>query len=181
MISGTRSQNIIVLATIVLGIVGGASLVSSTSLYSGSYVMVTRLDVELEQLTIINFDPESFDPDNTSVVPVVRLSFSFKVVEGVVGEADLRSIGASVMLNGESFDYAAWFSLIPAADRSLYGGYNKTFSLSAGLEQAADKLLLKNAADTDTWNFIVRLTLHYTVFKSAQSVRGFAFVHNGID
>ncbi len=181
MISDTRSQNIIVLTTIVLAIMGGASLVSSTSLWTGSYVIVTRIDVGLDQLTITAFNPENFDPYNASAVPYIRLRFSFKVLEEVVGQAQLRSIGATVMLNGESFDYAAWFSLIPVADRDLYGGYNKTFGLFDGLEQEADKLILKNATDTGTWNFLVGLTLHYTTFKSAQSVRQFVFVHSGID
>lgn len=181
MISGTRSQNIIVLATMVLAVIGGASLASSSILYSGSYVMVSRLGVELDYITITNIDEANFDPYNESVVPYVSLRFSFKVIEDVVGDVQLRTIGASVTLNNESFDYSAWFRLIPPGDRALYGGYNKTFSLSSGLREAADKLIVKNAIDTDTWSFLIRLTLHYAVFRSAESVRMLVFVHSGLD
>ncbi len=174
MISDTRPQNAIVVITIIAGIIGATSLYSAASYYGGSYVLVQRLDVELTEMRLGNFDPL-----NMSVDPALSAFFQFTAPEIASGKTRLESLTASIYLNGESFNYANFRRNIPAEDKLVTSGYNKTFSVGSTLELDQDKQLIYDAYIAEDWTFSVTLSIFYTVFESrAQSVRVMTFVYS---
>jgi hypothetical protein len=180
MVTGTRFQNGIVVLTIIAALLGSFSLVFSTGYYTGSYVMVTYLDVRLDSVTLGNFDPENFDPANDSIEPSIGLIFRLVIPEGVYGKASVTYLTSSATLNGESFDYISLLSSIPEETGSFYSGYNRTLTLRARIGETADRMLLWNATQTDTWVFLIGLTMFYKTFESrAPGIRQFVFVHEG--
>ncbi|MHA2085537.1 MAG: hypothetical protein ACXABD_17405 [Candidatus Thorarchaeota archaeon] len=54
MISNTKPQNVIVVVTLILGIVSGIGLANSASYFSGSYVIVRYLEVDLTNVRVTN-------------------------------------------------------------------------------------------------------------------------------
>lgn len=160
---------------ILISVVSGISLVNSAAYYGGSYVMVTYLDVSLDKVVISNFDPS-----NHTVDPRLSLVFRFEAPMTLSGDATLSFLTAKVYLNNESINYAAFRLNIPSDKRSLYPGYNQTFTLSSLISDDVDKAIFFNASTLNKWTFSIRLTIAYHVFKSTvDSHRIMMFAHEG--
>ncbi len=175
MISDTKPQNLIVVIMIVLGVVSGFGLATTANYYGGSYVIVSFLEVDLEEIRVTNVDIE-----NVTINPRVALDFSFLAPEASSGEARLDYLTVSVYLNGDKFNYVTFRRDIPSDRKTLTSGYNETFTVQNTVTVINDKWLLYNATVNDEWVFAVTLTMFWRVFNArAPSVRIIAFSYEG--
>ncbi|MHA1960846.1 MAG: hypothetical protein ACW99U_11470 [Candidatus Thorarchaeota archaeon] len=171
MISKDRPQNFIVVLTIIAAVFSGFSLVSTATHYSGSYIIISHLEVDLVDVTVRNVDPT-----NTTINPSVSAAFNFKAPNVDAGSASLTFLTAQILLNGESFTYAYFRLSIPSEHRTVFPGYDRNFSVGSTISIMEDKQILYNASAIDTWTFTVVLTMFYHLFESrAESVRILAF------
>ncbi|TFF92783.1 hypothetical protein EU546_07155 [Candidatus Thorarchaeota archaeon] len=175
MISDTKPQNAIVVITLIAAIISAMSLYSTASYYSGSYVLVQKLDVELVEIRLGNFHPE-----NETINPSVAADFQFVAPATGSGTTRLYSLTVSIYLNGESFDYSYFRKIIPLEDRLVTSGYNKTFTVSSTIDSEIDKQLIFDAYSSGDWTWTSTMRLFYIVFESpAQSVRVLTFTYSG--
>ncbi len=175
MISDPKTQNRIVVATIIITLVSAFTLVSNAAYYGGSYAMVSTLDVRLNAVNLVDYDPA-----NLSINPRLDFVFGFRVPLTLQGDANLMSLTAAVKLDGNSLSYTNFRLTIPADNRSLYPGYRANFTVSGRITDDLDKAALLNATNTDTWVFQVTLTIFYRVLDSPQSVRRVQFLYEGV-
>ena len=176
MIVDTKTQNIIVITTLILGIVSGLGLATSSSYFAGSYALVTNMEFDLLEVRITNFDPT-----NESIDPRITLVFNIKTPTGYFGDASLSYIQASVALNGDRITYSQtqWRKNIPTEDRHLFPGYDMNFTMGETLPVLSDKQILYDAESSGAWNFTIVLTISYRIFDSRTSFRGITFSHEG--
>jgi len=176
MIADTKTQNIIVVATLILGIVSGLGLVTSSSYFAGSVALVTNLEFDLLEVRIT-----SLDPTNESINPHITLVFNIKAPMGDIGDASLSFLRASVTLNEEPFIYAQtqWRKNIPEVDQHLYPGYDKNFTMGETLSVLTDKQILYDAEASDAWTFSIVLYVSYRIFDARVSSRDITFSHDG--
>ncbi len=176
MIAATRTQNIIIVSMIIIGLVAGVSLYRSASYYTGSYAMVKYLDVSLESVIVSNLDPT-----NQSVDPRLSMVFRFTTPQTLDGEAYLTFLTAKVWLNNESITYSAFRLNIPSEHQPLTPNYNATFTLTSVITDMNDKVVFFNASSDNKWTFSIRLTVAYHAFKSnIDSFRILMFAHEGV-
>lgn len=175
MIADTKTQNIILVATLILGIVSGMGIASSSSYFNASYGLVSNLEVDLLEVGIIDLDPT-----NESVDPRITLVFNINAPTGSAGDASLIFLRAWVTLNEAEFVYTQtqWRKNIPFANQSLYPGYDMNFTMSETIYTLSDKQILYDADDSDEWTFSIRLAIVYTVF-GAESNRYITFTYQG--
>ena len=176
MIADTKTQNIIVVATLILGIVSGLGLASSSSYFSGSYALVANLEFNLLEVRIT-----SFDPTNESISPRITLTFNAKAPIGSEGDSSLKFLRAWVTLNEEQFVYTQtqWRKNVPIANQSLYPGYDMNFTMGETIYDLTDKQILYDAEDSDEWSFSILLAVAYSVFGEEASPRWITFSHEG--
>ncbi len=176
MIADTKTQNIIVVATLILGIVSGLGLATSSSYFAGSYALVTKLEFDLLEVRVTGLDPT-----NESINPRITLVFNIKTPTGYFGDASLSYLQASVALNGEQFVYSQtqWRKNIPTEDQLLFPGYDKNFTMGETLPVLSDKQILYDAESSGAWNFTIVLTISYRIFDSRTSFRDITFSHEG--
>jgi len=176
MIADTKTQNIIVVATLILGIVSGLGLATSSSYFAGSYALVTNLKFDLLELRITGLDPT-----NESINPRITLVFNVKAPTGYFGDASFSFFWASVALNNKSFIYSQtqWRKNIPAVDQHLYSGYDKNFTIGETLTALDDKQILYDAEASDAWIFSIVLHVSYRIFDTRVSFRDITFSHEG--
>ena len=176
MIADTKTQNIIIAATLILGIASGLGLATSSSYFAGSYALVTNLEFDLLEVRITGLDPT-----NESINPRITLTFNVKVPTGSVGDASLSFFRASVTLNEERFIYpqTQWRNNIPEEDQQLYPGYDKNFTMGETLPVLSDKQILYDAEASDTWAFSIVLVVSYRIFDARGSFRYITFLHDG--
>ena len=177
MITDTKPQNIIVVTTLIIAIVSGVGLISSTSYYSGSCILVMFLDVELEDIHLSHYDPS-----NESINPRLSMIFNIQAPETANGEVSLNMLMVKIHLNGGSIKYTNFKRTVPLESRTVTSGYNNTFSVGSTIAELLDKEVLYNATDYNEWNFIIDLTLSYTTFDSAiVSFRKLTYSFQGIN
>jgi len=176
MIADTKTQNIIVVATLILGIVSGLGLATSSSYFIGSYSLVTNLEFNLLEVRI-----SGLDPTNESINPRITLVFNANVSGGSAGDASIKYFRVQVTLNDEPFLYTQtqWRKNVPLADQLLYPGYNKNFTMGETLYELADKQILYDAENYGNWTFSILLVVSYSVFGDATSFRYIPFSHEG--
>ena len=176
MIADTKTQNIILVATLILGIVSGLGLATSSSYFAGSYGLVSNLEVNLLEVRIT-----ALDPTNESINPRITLVFNVKAPPGSAGDALLTFLRARVTLNEQLFVYTQtqWRKNIPVADQPLYPGYDTNFTMGETIYTLSDKQILYDAYDSDEWTFSIRLTVVYNVFGAEASPRYITFSHEG--
>jgi len=175
MIESTKTQNAIVVATILIGVFSGVGLVSSTSFYSGSINVVASLDIDLQDILIANLDPT-----NESVNPALVMVFSVKAPQTGTGQMTLTFLRASVNLNNESLSYTSFQNFIVLKDRSVTPGYDRNLTVGSTILSLQDKQLLYNASEKVQWTFSITLFVFYHVFQSrAEEVRILVFAHEG--
>ncbi|MFW9953510.1 MAG: hypothetical protein ACFFD3_03075 [Candidatus Thorarchaeota archaeon] len=175
MISDIKTQNIILVATLLVGLVSAVGLASSASWYSGSYTIVRYLDIDLVDVRVANLDLE-----NTTVNPA--LLFDFKVVapSAAAGEAELSYFTMVVHLNGEKIAYAPFRKSVPLDLRTIYPEYNQTYTIGSTIIEDLDKQILYDAATNDEWTFSLTLYVFYDVFQSVgDQVRVIAYSYQG--
>ena len=176
MIADTKTQNIIVVATLVLGIVSGLGFATSSSYFAGSYALVTNLEFNLLEVRIT-----ALDSTNESINPRITLVFNVKAPTGSVGDASLTFLIARVTLNEELFVYTQnqWRKNIPVADQPLYPGYDKNFTMGETIYELLDKQILYDAEDSGDWLFGIRLAISYDVFGAPASPLWITFSQEG--
>jgi hypothetical protein len=175
MIADTKTQNIIVVATLILGIVSGLGLATSSSYFAGSYSLVTNLEFNLLEVRIAGLDPT-----NESIDPRITLVFNAKVPTGSAGDASISYFRVEVDLNERPFLYTqAWRKYIPVADQPLYPGYDTNFTVGETIYELLDKQILYDAENSDDWSFSLLLVLSYDVFGASASPMRIAFTHEG--
>jgi len=136
-------------------------LVSTTSFYTGSGIIIQHLDFDLEDILIY-----SLDPTNESVNPVLALVFNVRAPQVASGEVHMTFLWAEVYVNGESLDYASFRRAITGAQSVLTAGYANNITVSSTVTELPDKLILYNASNTGEWVFVVRVTVSYRLFDS---------------
>jgi len=176
MIADTKTQNIIVVATLILGIVSGMGLATSSSYFAGSYALAANLEFDLLEVRITGFDPT-----NESINPRITLVFNAKASAGSSGDASLTYFRVQVTLNEAEFLYTqtAWRKSIPVADQPLYPGYDKNFTVGETIYDLNDKQILYDAEDSDDWTFSILLVISYSIFDDTSSARYIPFSHEG--
>ena len=176
MIADTKTQNIIVVATLILGIVSGLGLATTSSYFAGSYSLVTNLEFDLLEVRITGLDPT-----NESINPRITLVFNAKVPTGSAGEASFTYFRVQVELNEMEFLYTqtSWRKSIPVVDQPLYPGYDKNFTVGETMYVIDDKQILYDAEDSGDWTFSILLVISYSVFDTASTARDIAFSHEG--
>lgn len=175
MIASTRSQNIIVLSTIVVSFISGVYLISNTSYYSGSYAIARYMAVNLEDIQIARLDPS-----NESINPGLTMVFNVKGPTIGSGQVDLVGFLASVYLNGQLLSLESFQNVVTASDRAVTAGYDKNFTVGSTILQLHDKQHLYNASQSGNWTFNIALTLSYSFFQSRlPSFRTLFFVREG--
>ncbi|MFO7835404.1 MAG: hypothetical protein R6V83_02025 [Candidatus Thorarchaeota archaeon] len=177
MISSERSQNAIMAITLIIGVLSGVSLAGSSAYYSGSYLMVRYLEVDL-----LGIKAQNLQLENETVNPSLTLSFNMQVPDGLSGKASVTFLRASVYLNGESFDYTFFRKRLSMEDRELFPGYDKNHTIGSTITVDSDKEILYNAYEESNWTFSVVLTIFYHTFDSdASEVRVVSFSQVGVD
>jgi hypothetical protein len=160
---------------LVVGIVSGASLISNTSYYTGSYTLARYLTVTLEDVRIANLNPS-----NTSINPSLVMIFNVKAPDLTSGHMTLTHLSAVVHLNGEPIAYETFQNEVSGSDRSVAAGYNKTFTVGSTVFVLPDKQLLYNASLSGNWTFNIALRVNYILFQgSILSSRMLFFVYEG--
>ena len=175
MISNTKPQNVIVVVTLILGIVSGIGLANSASYFSGSFVIVRYLDVDLTDVRVTNVDPT-----NETINPSLFLDFNFGAPNASNGEAVITFLTISVLLNREQFRYALFRKSIPIDQRTVYPGYDKTFTVASTFYELLDKQIVYNATLNNEWIFSISMTMFYRVSQSDNDlIRQLSFSYNG--
>jgi len=176
MIADAKTQNIILAATLILGIVSGLGLAASSSYFTGSHSLVINLEFDLLEIRVT-----ALDPTNESINPRVTLVFNAKVLTGSAGEASLTYFRVEVNLNEEELQYTQtqWRKSVPYADQSLYPGYDTNFTVGETIYDLEDKQILYDAEDSDDWTFSILLVISYSVFDSESTARYISFYHEG--
>ena len=101
MIDSERTQNLLVLFTIIVSLISVFGLVSSSSYYSGSYQIIRELTIDLENVYVSNVDP-----GNETINPSLSMHFNILSPQTGSGKATITFLRAQVFLNGKSFQYA---------------------------------------------------------------------------
>ena len=176
MIVDTKIQNIIVGATLILGIVSGLGLATSSSYFAGSYALVTNLEFDLLEVRITNLDST-----NESINPRITLVFNIKAPPGNIGDGTLTFLRATVTLNEAPFIYTQtqWRMNIPTEDQHLYPNYDKNFTMAETITVLSDKQILYDAEASDAWTFSIVLSISYRIFDARLSFRYIPFSHDG--
>ncbi len=168
MIEKDRTQNIIIASMIIIAAISGITLASNATYYSGSYMIINNLNIQLTNLQILNY--------NGSGTPVIRMSFSVQAPTVLAGRAYLNYLRATVYLNGESFSYTEFRTQIPEDKQVLTSGYSELFNISASINDPNDQAIIANATMTGQWTFHILLTYFYNVFdRSRDAVNILAF------
>ncbi|MDF1540819.1 MAG: hypothetical protein P1Q69_18120 [Candidatus Thorarchaeota archaeon] len=171
MISDTKPQNILIVATIVIGLISGFGLASSAAWYSGSYSIVRYLEVDMTEIRVGNFGLEN-----------MSLTVTFKVEAPSIqtGEAQITFFRMVVYLNGESFSYTTFQRSVPLELRTVTPAYNHTFGVGSTILSEIDRQIILDASAAEEWVFSVGLTVFYDIFESpGDQVRQIAYSYNG--
>ncbi len=175
MLSNMRPQNAVIAITIILGVTSGIGLVSTTSFYTGSGIIIQHLHFDLEDILIY-----TLDPTNESVDPSLTLIFNVRAPQVASGEAYMMYLTAKIYVNNKSLAYTSFERSIMGAERILTSGYDKNITVSNTVTVLPDKMVLYNASSTGEWIFRVRITLFYHLFHSrSESFRVLVFSHEG--
>ncbi len=165
MISSERAQNVIVSFVIIAAVVSSALLVSNGQYYSGSYLLAGRMEVGLEELVV-----RDIEPGNASIYPAISLTFNFRTDSPIEGDVRLTYIDAIVWLNDDRLSYTVFNRYLDNdANRVLYPGFDRNFTLATRLNSNADREAVLDADDTDTWDWYIRLRYSFITFNEARS------------
>lgn len=161
MISDTKTQNVIVVVMVILGLFSGLNLAGNASFYSGTFLIESYLQVELEEIRLTDYDPDNITQDFE-----LSLFFSFVAPITEAGEIKLDFLTAAVYLNGEKIKYKTFKTDIPAEKNIVTSGYNETFAVSNTITEIIDKNVFFNATAHGEWTYSIKLIYFYIVFDS---------------
>lgn len=175
MIERDKPQNIIIAAMIVIAVISSVYLYSNASYYSGSYVIINELHIDLIDVQVLNYE-------NMSLNPALRMVFNVKAPDVATGSATLTYLRAVVYLNNESLSYTEFRLSIPPEKQAIIPGYNENFTIGSTITVDEDKAIIYDAAANDNWIFKIELTYFYHIFKAtAESVNFVAFAWQKTD
>lgn len=161
--------------TVILGVMSGIGLVSTTSFYTGSGIIIQHLHFDLEDVLIY-----ALDPANESVNPSMVLIFNVRAPQVASGEAYMMYLSTTVYVDNKTLAYTSFERSIIGAERILTSGYDRNITVSGTITERLDKLILYNASSLGEWIFGVRVTMFYHLFHSrAESFRVLVFSHEG--
>lgn len=175
MISSERSQNIIVSIVIIGAVVSSVLLVGNAQYYSGSYVLVEKMQVSIVQVVVSDIDPA-----NQSIYPLLSFTFNFLTDSPSEGNVRLTSIDASVTLNDDLLSLTTFDkSLTDDPKGVLHPGYNTTFTLAKTINSNTDRATILHADNISIWNWRLRLRYNILLFDKGQSSRTLYFNWTG--
>jgi len=158
MIASDRSQNIIVVTTIIIALISVGMLMNNAQYYGGTYALAGRIEVSLVEIRVNNIASS-----NETVNPYIRISFNFQTTSESEGNVKLRFIRADLTLNDDPLSLGAYAITLDDADQVLYPGYNRTYSMSSVIT-GSDKITLQEAYNTSTWNWEINCDYYFIVF-----------------
>ncbi len=164
MISSDRTQNAIVVFTIIGALVSSVFLVSNAQYYTGSYALAGRLEVDLVKTTVSNIDPS-----NSSIFPSIRFVFNLHTDAATEGNVRLGFLGANVFLNDDQLSYTPFSYVVPYDHQQLYPLYNENFTLGqTAVSSDRDTVLLANS--TGQWHWEMTFRYYFTTFDVDGSI-----------
>ena len=175
MISSERSQNVIVSIVIIAAVLSSVLLVGNAQYYSGSYVLVERMEVSIVQVVV-----SDIDPSNESIYPHLSFTFNFRTDSPSQGNVRLTSIDASATLNDDLLSLTTFDkSLTNDPDGFLHPGYNTNFTLAKTINAHTDRATILHAYNISTWNWYLRVRYNILLFDEGQSSRTLYFNWTG--
>ncbi len=164
MIASERSQNIIVVITIITAIISAGMLTANSSYYGGTYSLAGRMDVSLVDIEI-----RYLDYTNESVNPKITLFFNLKANSELEGNVRITFMGASVYLNDDILSYTSFAYTPPLAAQYVHPGFNQTYGLF-NFAISNDREAVLQANSTDTWNWEVEFRYSFIVFDERGTI-----------
>ena len=164
MIASERSQNIIVVTTIIIALISVGMLASNSQYYGGTYALAGRLNV-----TLVGIQVSDIDYTNETIDPVIRISFNFYTDAEIEGSVRLRFIRSDLTLNNDSLSLEAYAYTLHDEEQVLYPGYNKTFTLSSVII-GSDKTTVLEASNSSTWNWDISCDYYFIVFDERGTI-----------
>ena len=166
MIASERSQNIIIVLTISVAIIGSGFMVGNASFYGGTYALTERLEVSLANIYVGNIDP-----GNLSTRPLISLVFNMRITLQVEGNARITFLGATVWLNDDLLSLMAFASTPSLADQYLHSDYNKNVTMTQSAGPPDDNQAVWDAYTSSTWAWNVTLRYSMIVFDVADTIK----------
>jgi hypothetical protein len=164
MIASERTQNIIIVSTIIVALISTGMLVNNSQYYGGTYTLAGRLNVSLEDIRVSNIDHT-----NESVNPIIRLVFNINTASESEGNVRLRFIRADITLNNDSLSYAAYAYTLDESQQILHSGYNETFGMSSVIT-GSDKTTVLQAHNSSSWNWEINFDYYFIVFDERGTI-----------
>jgi len=165
MIASERSQNIIIVATIITALISSGFLIGNAQYYGGSYVLAGQLDVNLVDIHVsnINTTDESEDPN-------IVLTFNLAIAAQAEGNVRITFVGATLWLNYDKLSLTS-FSYNPAlADQYLYSNFERDIMMSQTANTGTDRQTIIDAYLTSTWAWNVTLRYSFIVFDDINTI-----------
>jgi len=164
MIASERTQNIIVVSTIIIAMISVGMLLSNSQYYGGTYALAGRINVSLVEIRVSNIDYT-----NETIDPIIRISFNFYTNSENEGSVRLRFIRADLTLNNDSLSLGAYAYTLDDSEQVLFPGYNKTFSMSS-VVTGSDKTAVLEAYNSSTWNWDINCDYYFIVFDERGTI-----------
>lgn len=164
MIASERSQNIIVVTTIIVALISVGMIASNSQYYGGTYALAGRLNVSL-----VGIQVSHIDYINESIDPVIRISFNFYTDSESEGNVRLRFVRADLTLNDDPLSLGAYAYTLHDNEQVLYPGYNKTITLTSTIT-GSDKTAVLDANNSSTWNWNINCDYYFIVFDERGTI-----------
>jgi hypothetical protein len=162
MIASERSQNIIIIVTIVTAIVCTGFTVGNAQYYGGTYVLINRLEISLTDIHVSNV--------GTNITnPVIALTFNLEMPFQATGNVRITFLGATVWLNDDILSYTSFAYVPPLADQYLQSNMNRNVTMSQ-TSGSSDAQAVNDAYLSSTWAWNVTLRFSHIVFDEPDSI-----------
>jgi hypothetical protein len=163
MIASERSQNIIIIVTIITAIVCLGFSVGNAQYYGGSYILADQLEVNLADINVSNVGP------NITTNPGITLTFNLAIPAQSEGNVRITFLGATVWLNDDLLSLTAFAYTPPLADQYLQSNMNRNVLISkTSVDNDAQTII--DAYLSSTWAWNVTLRYSFIVFDEPASI-----------
>lgn len=164
MISSERSQNIIVVFTIIAAVVSSGFLVSNVNYYTGSYALIGRMSVDIVTTRVSNIDPM-----NESVFPGIFLTVNMRTNAETEGNVRLKFLGADVTLNDDRLSYTTFAYTFPLNLQPVHPDYDRNITLRSSTN-SVDRQTVFDAYNADTWHWYITLRYSFFIFDEPGTI-----------
>jgi hypothetical protein len=165
MIASERSQNIIVVATIIAALVSSVFLVGNVQYFGGSYALAAALDVEIVETVV-----SGIDVTNESVYPHLSFTFNFRSDANIEGNVRIMFMGAEVHLNDDLLSYTAFAYTLPESLQSVTPNYNQNFTLGKSTHTIWDRDTINDAYNSSTWHWEIQFRFRFITFDEPNTI-----------